>query len=236
MSVKLCNQCKIEKPFNAFHKQKNGLHGLRGMCIECHKIKRKEQYSLNATKTHKDYYYENHEERKTYAREWHRANKKRLEAKTTPEERKAKRHEIYVRRAEQAKAARKAYYEKNIDRCREAAKKRREAAILTDEQRAARAQYRKSHYQANKEKSFEYTIRRSRTMRGQTPSWADIEAMRTIYKTCIDMNKEAGCIAYHVDHVIPLRGKEVSGLHVPDNLRIVPAIENLKKGTKHVYG
>jgi len=37
---------------------------------------------------------------------------------------------------------------------------------------------------------------------------------------------------WHVDHVIPLNGKRVSGLHVPTNLRVVPWLDNLKKNNK----
>lgn len=72
-----------------------------------------------------------------------------------------------------------------------------------------------------------YDARRLRA----TPSWLtkeDLQTMISVYKTAHELNHETG-IKHHVDHIIPLRGKTVCGLHVPWNLQIIPAIQNLKK-------
>ena len=63
------------------------------------------------------------------------------------------------------------------------------------------------------------------------PPWADVIAIRKIYLECAELNKEKKN-AFHVDHIIPLRGKTVSGLHVHNNLQILSAKENYSKLNK----
>lgn len=67
-------------------------------------------------------------------------------------------------------------------------------------------------------------IRRRLRNSKQTPSWANKEKILEIYK-----NRPEGM---HVDHIIPLNGKYVSGLHVENNLQYLPAAENLAKHNK----
>lgn len=58
-------------------------------------------------------------------------------------------------------------------------------------------------------------------------------AIRTVYFGR-DMMKDLTGQEYHVDHVIPLQGKNVCGLHIPYNLKVIPANDNLKKSNKFI--
>lgn len=65
------------------------------------------------------------------------------------------------------------------------------------------------------------------------PPWADMEKIKIIYAKAKWLESITG-FKYHVDHVIPLQGKNVCGLHVWENLQILEASENIKKGNKYV--
>lgn len=62
----------------------------------------------------------------------------------------------------------------------------------------------------------------------RTPSWADQKAIRAIYDEALRLTQETG-VEHHVDHEIPLQGLLVSGLHVHQNLKAIPASVNVRK-------
>lgn len=75
--------------------------------------------------------------------------------------------------------------------------------------------------------------RRTRKM-SATPCWVGTEeqwAINEVYDLAALRSKVFG-FKWHVDHIVPLQGKMVCGLHVLENLQVLPYVDNLKKHNK----
>lgn len=90
--------------------------------------------------------------------------------------------------------------------------------------REKQANYLRQWCENNPGKMDEYNLKRELQKSLATPPWADVNAIIEFYK--------ARPKDYHVDHVIPLQGKLVSGLNVLNNLQYLTPTENCSKGNR----
>jgi 5-methylcytosine-specific restriction endonuclease McrA len=123
--------------------------------------------------------------------------------------------------------AKKGYYERNRDAVIARAFDR-----PTGEKSAAKRKYK----QANPDLYKELVSVRRRRFRDATPKWLSAEQkmeIRLKYRLAIELSRSTG-VRHAVDHVIPLQGEDVCGLHVPWNMEVITQEENLKKYNKLV--
>lgn len=92
-------------------------------------------------------------------------------------------------------------------------------------QRAKRYYARRPEYFA--EKARRKLIR----IKEQTPIWANLDAIREFYRKARELTI-ATKVQHEVDHIVPLKGKNVRGLHWEGNLRIITRTENRMKSNK----
>lgn len=93
-------------------------------------------------------------------------------------------------------------------------------------------EYQIRYYQDNKAAFAAKSAKRRARKLNATPEWSDLDQIKRIYATCAKITDKTG-IQHHVDHVIPLQGENICGLHVPNNLAIIPAKMNLQKSNKY---
>ena len=169
---------------------------------------------------HKAYYEKNKEKLINRAKAYREANKEKIKAfnkahyKANKEKEKARSKAWYEANKERRNAQTKAYYEAN---------KEKHSNLM------------KAWEEANKDKRNAIDAKRKASKLQRTPSWLtkeDFAKIEEFYKEAQKLREETG-EEYHVDHIIPLQGKNISGLHVPNNLQILRARDNLIKGNKH---
>jgi len=129
----------------------------------------------------------------------------------------------------------KEYYEKNKDAIKEY--KRKHWANRDEETKKRKAQFNKDWKKNNIDKVNSLTAIRRGAKLNRTPGWLTKEQkrdMRRMYALAKKFEKLFG-LKYHVDHIVPLQGSNISGLHVPWNLQIMVSTLNESKGNSYEF-
>lgn len=217
--TKTCKGCAEVKQLSLFHKHKQMADGHLNFCKVCFYEKSKANRAAKPTLRKEEYI----------------RRRERLGHMTMPE---------YI-------AKRKGNIKSRADVCRDSNAKRKDKI----------AAYRKQYEQANKERIaarraatidsrrevkrlwrannpglvLADSAKRRAAKINRTPAWLtdfDFIKIKYLYQLAAMRTKAQGR-PWHVDHIIPLQGALVSGLHVPSNLRAVPAIENMQKSNHY---
>ncbi len=201
--MKTCNKCGEEKPFTEFSKRKDTRDGLNYKCKACDSAYQAQRYLQNPDAI------------KANAKKWAEAN---------PERKRANGAEWRVANADKLKADHAAWYAANAQYARQRMADWHKANV--ERRKQTSAQWR----EANPGRSLALSRKKKAAKIQRTPPWADNDKIAAIYEEAAALRQAGEDV--HVDHIVPLQGALVSGLHVHNNLRIVPASENLKKRNK----
>lgn len=204
--MKICGKCKEIKELIFFGKAKQYKDGYQVLCKICYNNYRKDKYQT----------YKNSPKYKQTRMSYRKTHK---------EEAKQLSHNYYINNKEKHRAVTNAWIERN----KEYFYKVRQKYYQNNKDKFK--QFMKKHRLENPGlyKSYKAT-RRARELEA-LPAWADLDKIAEIYKQSCVISKKTG-IKHHVDHIIPLNGKIVCGLHIETNLQIISASMNLRKSNK----
>ena len=246
---KKCSCCQVLKPLGDFHNARGQRDGKAFYCKACTKQKSADRYLKNRESIlarNKAWDLANPDKRRAISRRSEAKNpeKRRQQARELrqkdPEKQRQYSRKHYAKNPEARIASSRKWRLRNKANVAAADKARREANIeryiereraYDQANREARKLKNKRWQQANPHKVAAHAAKRRAVISERTPKWLTEQDFDVIdwYYASAKMAEVATGIPHQVDHVIPLQGKRVSGLHVPNNLQVIPASENLKK-------
>jgi hypothetical protein len=206
--LKLCSKCSQLKPMADYHKAKRGKDGLRADCKACHLIPHEKEMLSDGLK------------RCVVCKEI-----KELHCfpvrKTTKD---GRRGDCIVCHQKSAKN----YFLRNKERF----KQYRSLWLHKNPKKAATASAKWAKNNRPKLNARDSQRRASEVK--ATPSWLSAiqkAQIQETYDVALAKTVQTG-IVYEVDHIHPLKGDGLSGLHVPWNLQVISRLENRSKGNK----
>lgn len=236
MKEKYCHGCMTDLPICEFTPHKAYPDGYRPRCRKCICEYERRRYHIDGRgkAAAAAWRSKNRERHNSYMRDFN-AKKRALNPKPipTPEEVAA----LAAWRYERKLASRKKTYEKHKIKVLAV------AAIYRANHKAEEKINRRAHYVRNKERvaavAKEYrhnnrprinqwgAKRKAATIRA-IPSWVDFDKVQAFYDLVPLMTEETGA-PHEVDHIVPLQGRTVCGLHWHGNLQVIPMSENRSK-------
>lgn len=217
--MKRCSKCGLRKQLDRFPRRKSSADGRRNECRDC------------AEKFHAGWRNANTERVREVARE---SAKRRRAA--NPQKMREYANQYRAKNAGKARAAYRTWYEANKDASSAATaawgarnpgwyqryvERNREAI------REKRRQWARTNRAAETAKARRYHLSKRRA----SPLWLSpiqVALIAEHYEIAAARSVQTG-IPHDVDHIVPLNGKSVCGLHVPWNLQVIPAVENRAK-------
>jgi hypothetical protein len=225
--VRQLNECSLQSEIRSLNMKTDARKAWLEANKEILKEKKRAYYQANKEKIKakvKDYRDSNLDKCRETCRKYYANNSDRLKEQVT---------KYYFETKEERKEINKLrhikYKEENKDKWLESKKKWR------DNNKEKESLIGKRWREAHPEKCRAYVMNRIAAKMQRTPIWLTQEQKILIEQLYADAKRleiETG-VKHHVDHILPMRGKKVSGLHVPENLRIVTAKDNMTKSNRY---